>query len=54
LQKHEGQEDNGKPFFRRFVRLDPKVGQASRLFDVEVVDLDGPALLIDAQDVLCR
>ena len=24
------------------------------LFDVEIVHLDGPALLIDAQDLLCR
>jgi hypothetical protein len=53
-QKYEGQEDNGQPLFRRFVRLDPKVGHASRLFDGEVVSLNGPALLRDAQDVLCR
>src|SRR5215831_8254566 len=24
------------------------------LFDIKVIDLDGPALLIDAQDLLCR
>ena len=41
LQKHEGEKDNGKPLFGRFVRLDPKVGQAQMLFDVKVVHLDG-------------
>ena len=54
LPKHQGEEDNGKPLFGRFVRLHPKVGQAQMLFDVEIVHLDGPALLIDAQDLLCR
>src|SRR5512132_2137489 len=54
LQKYEGEENNSKPLFGRFVRLDPKVGQAQTLFDVKVVDLDGPALLIDAQALLCR
>ena len=54
LQKHQGEEDDGKPLFCRFVRLHPKVCQAQMLFDIEVVDLDGPALLIDAQDLLCR
>ena len=54
LQKHQGEEDNGKPFFGRLVRLHPKVGQAQMLFDREIVHLDGPALLIDAQNLLCR
>src|SRR5262245_46217823 len=53
-QKPQGEEDNGQPLFGRFVRLYPKVGQAQMLFDVEIVHLDGPALLIDAQDLLCR
>ena len=54
LQKHQGEEDNGQPLFRRFVRLHPKVRQAQMLFDGEVVHLDRPALLIDAQALLCR
>jgi hypothetical protein len=54
LQKHESEEDNGKPLFCRFVRLHPKVCQAQMLFDVEVVDLNRPALLLDAQDLLGR
>ena len=53
LQKHERKEDNSKPLFCGFIRLPAKIRQAQRLFDVEVVDLDGPALLIDAQDLLC-
>ena len=53
-QKHQSEEDHGTPLFGRFVRLHPKVGQAHRLFDGEIVHLDGPALLRDAQDVLCR
>ena len=48
LQKHQGEEDNGKPLFGRFVRLHPKVGQAQMLFDVEIVHLDRPALLISS------
>jgi hypothetical protein len=36
LQKHQGEEDNGKPLFGRFVRLHPKVGQAQMLFDVKL------------------
>ena len=50
----KAQEDNGKPLFGGFVRLDPKVGQAQMLFDIEVIHLDGPALVRDAQDLLCR
>jgi hypothetical protein len=40
LQKHQGEEDHGKPLFGRCVRLPPKVGQAQMLFDVEIVHLD--------------
>ena len=54
LQKHEREEDNRKPLFCRCVRLHPKVSQTSMRFDVEVIDLNGPALLINAQDLLCR
>jgi len=34
--------------------LHPKVGQAQVLFDIKVIHLNGPTLLIDRQDVLCR
>ena len=54
LQKHECEEDNSKPLFGRLIRLPPKVSQPSILFDIEVIDLKRPALLIDAQDLLCR
>jgi hypothetical protein len=54
LSKPASEDDHGTPLFCRFVRLDPKVGQASRLFDGEVVHFDGPALLIDAQELRCR
>ncbi len=54
LQKRQGDKNNGEPLFRRFVRLHPKIGQAQMLFDIEVVHFNGPALLIDRQDLLCR
>ena len=53
-QKRQGYKDNREPLFRRFVRLPPKIGQAQMLFDREVVYVNGPALLIDRQDLLCR
>src|SRR6266849_3751824 len=54
LDKCQGQKDHGEPLFRRFVGLHPKVGQAQMLFHIEVVYLNGPTLLIDRQDLLCR
>jgi hypothetical protein len=53
-QKRQGDQNHGAPLFRRFVRLHPKIGQAPRLFAIEVVHCNGPALLRDRQDVLCR
>ena len=53
-QKRQGDQNHGAPLFRRFGRLHPKIGPAPRLFDIEVVHCNGPALLRDRQDLRCR
>ena len=45
LQKYAGEEHKSKPRFGRFIRLDPKVGQAPMLFDVKVVFTTGHFLI---------
>src|SRR2546421_8608433 len=49
LHKRQGDQNHGAPLFRRFGRLHPKIGPAPRLFDIEVVHCNGPALLRDRQ-----
>jgi hypothetical protein len=53
-QKHESEEDHGKPLFCRLVRVYPKGSQAHMLFDIAVVSLNRPARLIETQDLRCR
>ena len=44
-QTYDGQADDGTPRCGRCGRRDPQVGHAQRLFDSEVIHLDGPALV---------
>ncbi len=53
LEKHQGETDDGKSLVGRLLRLDTKVCQAQMLLHIEIVDLHGPALWIDAQHWRC-
>jgi hypothetical protein len=53
-QTPQGEQDHGKPLCGRFVRWHPHVGHAPLLFAVAMGHRDGPALVRETQEVLCR
>jgi hypothetical protein len=54
LQVVHSQQNHREPFLGRFKALQSEIAQAQRLFQVEVVDLHRPALLIVSQGFLSR
>ena len=49
LEEEIGQVNESKPLIGRFKGLNAEISQAQMLFDIKVIDFDGPTLLIGLQ-----